>query len=186
MELITPTTILSTAILISIGIIGYFLQDKLKNLAETDDRLEKKVDKVSEKVGSIESRVSRIEGSMRLAPISAASPLRLTPVGEDILEKSGIGAATRQFKNELIADIKKKNPQTAYDVQEMTKKIFQDFKWGEENLKKFKDYSFQSGKWTLADIYEVGAIYFRDIALQELGMSVADLDKSNQKPPAGS
>lgn len=181
MELITPTNILSTAILITLGIIGWLVRDKLNGLVDTDKRLEGKVDKVDEKVGNLVGRISRIEGSMKLSPFGAGSPVRLTPVGEEIIKQSGIGNAADQLKNELMTEIKKKNPQTAYDVQEVTKKVFQEFNWGNDNLKKFKDYSFQSGKWTLVDIFEVGAIYFRDIALRELRFRAEDLDQAPQK-----
>lgn len=177
MELITPTNILSTAVLLSVGIIGYFVKDKLGCLAETDKRLESKMDRMDEKVGALVSRVSRIEGSMKLSPFSAASPVRLTPVGEEILKDSGMKEISSKLKAELLSEIKKKNPKTAYDVQETTKKVFQEFNWGEENLNKFKNYAFQSGKWNLADIFEVGAIAFRDYALEELGLPFADLDK---------
>lgn len=181
MEFITPTNILSTVMLLALGIIGWFMRDKLNGLVETDKRLEGKVDKIDEKVVNLVGRISRIEGSMKLSPFGAGSPVRLTTVGEEILKQSGIGSATDQLKSDLMAEIKKKNPQTAYDVQEVTKKVFQEFNWGDENLKKFKEYSFQSGKWTLADIFEVGAVYFRDIALRELNFKVEDLDQELQK-----
>ncbi|MBI3442294.1 MAG: hypothetical protein HY007_00795 [Candidatus Sungbacteria bacterium] len=184
MEIITSTNILSTVILIALSIIGYFVKDKLKSLAASDDRLEGnynrlegKIDKISEQMGNIAGRVSRIEGSMRLSPLGTHSPVTLTPVGQEILEKSEIGAAADRLKDELMAKIRMENPKTAYDVQEVSKKIFQEFAWSEADLNKFKDFAFQSGKWTLADIYEVGAIHFRDLALKELGMPVDDLDK---------
>ena len=114
---------------------------------------------------------------MKLSPFVSGSPVQLTPAGQEILQKSGIEDAVVQRKADLMAEIKKQKPQTAYDVQEITKKAFQEFQWGEETMKKFKEYSFQSGKWTLADILEVGAIHFRDIAMTELGFPIEDLDK---------
>ena len=177
MELINPTNILSTIVLLALTIIGWLIKDKLNGLVETDKRLEGKVDKLDGKIGSLVSRVSRIEGSMKLSPFVAGSPVQLTPAGQEILQKSGIEDAVVQRKADLMAEIKKQKPQTAYDVQEITKKAFQEFQWGEETMKKFKEYSFQSGKWTLADILEVGAIHFRDIAMTELGFPIEDLDK---------
>lgn len=177
MEWITLTNILSSIILLALGIIGYLLRDKLISLGKTDDRLEGKLDKIDGRVGGLDSRISRIEGSMKLSPFAATSPVQLTLVGQDILQKSGMKIAIDQKRNELIAEIKKQDPKTAYDVQEVTKKVFQDFGWEEGILKNFKDFAFQSGKWTLADIFEVGAIYFRDTALRELGFAIEDLDK---------
>lgn len=177
MDLITPTNILSSAVLVAVAIIGYFMKDKLNGLAETDKRLEGKIDKIDERVGSLISRVSRIEGSMKLSPFAAGSPVQLTTAGQEILQKSGMKVAIDQKQNELLAEIQKQNPKTAYDVQEVTKKTFQEFHWSEVALKGFKEYSFQSGKWTLADILEVGAVYFRDIALKELGFAIEDLDQ---------
>ncbi len=188
MELVTSTNILSTIILLSIGVIGYFLRDKLNSLAGTDKRLEdnlerleekleRKIDIVNGKVDDLGRRVARIEGSIKQVPFGMASPLKLNEFGEEVLRKSEIDVIAARFKNELLAEIRKQNPKTAYDAQEATKKVFQEFNWGEANLNKFKNYAYQSGQWTLAEIFEVGAIWFRDIVLKELRIKIEEPKK---------
>jgi hypothetical protein len=168
-----------------VGLIFWFMRDKFTGLSKNDDRVESKIDKnfswLIKETRTIDSRVSRIEGSLGLALLISKSPLHLSPIGEEILAQSGIKEAADKFKIELLTKIKEANPQNAYDVQEVTRRIFQEFNFGEEYTTKIKNYSFQTGKWNLSDITEVGAIYFRDIALLETGFDYKDLDKT--KPP---
>jgi len=163
------------------ALLFWFFRDKCAAFTETDKRVEGKIDKnftyLIKEVKSIDGRVARIEGHLKLGSLASHSPLRLTSVGIEILEKSGIKDAADQFKDKLLEEIKIEQPATAYDVQEITKTVFQEFDFGEDNVRKFKDYAFQSGKWGLSDILDVGSIYFRDIVLKELGYKVEDLDK---------
>lgn len=145
--------------------------------AQKVEDIDRDIDKdIKPTLRNISDRVSRIEGALKLSPLAASSPLHLTDAGKEILKNSGMGIVANRLKDTLLIEIKKKNPKTAYDIQEVTKDVFSRFNWPEEDLKKFKDYSFQSGKWSLADIFEVGAIYFRDITLKELGYKIEDLE----------
>lgn len=166
----------------------WFIRDKFNTLTNTDKSIEKNIKtigkwtaKIAKWAGRLDKRVGRIEGKLKLSPLTRHSPLRLSDIGKEILEKSGIKEITDQFKNQLLKTIQKENPKTAYDVQEATREVFQDFDFGEDNVKKLKDYAFQSGNWGLSDILEVGAIYFRDIALEEFGFDVKDLNEKLKK-----
>lgn len=159
-------------------------------LVGTDKRLEGKLDKglgelqigitdIVREVTSIDRRVFRIETEFGLGPLGSHSPVRLTEAGKKILAESGIKEAADANKGTLLNSIKNRHPETAYDVQKITRDIFQNIAWSSDVVKKIKEYSFESGQWGLYDILDVGAVYFRDIALREFGYEVADVDASD-------
>lgn len=183
-----------------IGLLFWFMRDKFKSLEKaderietnirgdikdkfdiqekTDNRIEKSVKKITRWAVSIDSRVNRIEDYFGTAPFTSHSPLRLTEIGKEILKQSGIGEMASQFKDQLLQKIREENPETAYDVQEITRQVFRDFDFGSDNVRKLKEYAFQNGKWQLFDILDVGAIYFyRNISLKEFGFNIEGLDK---------
>jgi hypothetical protein len=165
--------------------IGDLLLGKTKEvIIRTDEavkRIDKDFDEVKKDVKSIDRRVARIEGKFELGATAGHSPLRLTKIGQKILQNSSIKEAADKFKDQLLEKIREENPETAYDVQEVTRQVFQDFDFGEDVVKKLKEYAFQNGEWGLSDILDVGAIYFRDIALKELGFKVEDLNKKSKE-----
>jgi hypothetical protein len=165
------------------GALAWFIKDKFSSLSENDKRVEGKLDKnftfLIKETRSIDGRVSRIEGKFGLSLLVGQSPLSLTDTGKEILLKSGIKEAADNFKDTLLEKIKSGNHDTAYDVQENVRRLFQEFDFGKEYVTKIKEYSFQSGKWSLYDILDVGSIYFRDIALSELGLKIEDIDKDD-------
>ncbi len=150
-------------VLVSVCGILIKLGGKLQILQDLKNRFEK----FENKMDGLLERVSRVEGKLESSPTSSSSPVKLTSIGEEILVNSGIKEATDKSKNELSKLVKEKNPKTAYDIQEYCRDVFENFNWSDDDLNKFKKFSFQSGKWKLFDIYEVGAIYFRDILLRD-------------------
>lgn len=164
------------------ALIFWFMRSKFIDLGRSDERIEGKIDKnftyILKETKSIDRRVARIEGHLKLGPIMSSSPIHLTEAGKEILNESGIKEAADTHQIKLIEEVKKKKPETAYDLQEFVRQLFQDYDFGPEYTKKFKNYSFQEGKWGMYDILDVGAIYFRDIALKELGFDYSDLDRT--------
>ena len=97
-----------------------------------------------------------------------------------MLNNSGIKGIVDANKEELLAAIKAEDPKTAYDTQVAVRAMFEDFEFAEESVHKLKDYAFENGKWTLAEILDVGAIYFQDTALKALGFKVEDLNNKKK------
>lgn len=147
------------------------LNDGFKKFIENFEKLEKDI-------SDIGNRVSKIEGKL-FGLATSTSPLRLTPLGIEILQNSGILDIAKTKREELMKQIKEKSPKTAYDVQEITKSLFENLKLNPEEETRLKNYAFQKGI-TLKDILYTGAIYFRDIALEEIGFKIEDLDKTPQ------
>jgi hypothetical protein len=160
--------------LISILLLG----DSRDLIIRTDEavkRIDRDFEEVKRDVKSIDRRVGRIEGHLGLAPIVSRSPLHLTEIGEKILKESGIKQFVEERKEELLKQLKEENYTSAYDVQEWCFKIFDQFSNQPEFQEPFKDYAFQTG-YSFDEIFEVGAIYFRDIALKELGLKIENLN----------
>lgn len=141
------------------------------------DDLKEGFDKIQERITDLISRVSKIEGNL-FGIARPGSPIKLTPLGMEALNDSGILGLISPKKEVIIGKIKSQNPPTAYDVQEITKNIFnvEDLGLSKEEENKLKDYAFKKGM-TLKDVLYAGAVYFRDIALEELGFKVEDLDR---------
>ncbi|MDD5291120.1 MAG: hypothetical protein PHZ04_03315 [Patescibacteria group bacterium] len=134
-------------------------------------------DKANDKLSDIDKRICKIEGKLFGVAIGQ-SPIKLTPLGQEVLQNSGILEILKAQKESLIKKIKESKPQTAYDVQETTKNTFTIEKLGlsEQEANRLKNYAFSKGI-TLAEVMLAGSIYFRDIVLEEMGLKVDDLDK---------
>lgn len=141
------------------------------------DDLKEGFSELRKEIKDLISRVSKIEGNL-FGIARPGSPIKLTPLGMEALNDSGILGLISPKKEILISKIKSQNPATAYDVQEITKNIFnaEGLNLSQEDENKLKDYAFKKGM-TLKDVFYAGAIYFRDIALEELRFKVEDLDK---------
>lgn len=159
-----------------IGIIGYFLKDKVRGLAENDHRLDQKVDGIKEKIDKICDRISNLEGRFGIGYSVSSSPIHLTEKGEELLTASGAKKILDNKENQkkildqILADPK---PKTAYDAQEKTKEVIE--KMVDEDLFiPVKDYVFQKGI-ELEVVLHVSSIYFRDIVLDKLQLTKTDL-----------
>lgn len=149
----------------------------LDDLKEGFKNITDKIEKIGKEVSEVDSRVSKIEGKLFGVAIGA-SPIKLTPLGQEVLQNSGIIEILKPRTQPLINKLKEQKLQTAYDVQlGLVKNIFtvEGLELTKEEENKLKDYAFNKGI-TLNDVLYAAAIYFRDIALQELGFKTEDLD----------
>lgn len=151
----------------------------LDDLKEKIDKIDDSVGRMTDKLGGLGERISKIEGKIFGVAIST-SPISLTPLGQELVQHSGILDMLKPKKDGLIQTVKKKNPQTAYDVQEFVRNLFsaEGLSLTEEELNKLKDHAFSKGVG-LNDILYAASIYFRDVALGELKFKPEDLDSKN-------
>jgi hypothetical protein len=152
-------------------------REKVNRLEE--DMKELKQDMKSMNNDLIECK-TKIEERTKSSPAVYAkseSPISLTDKGEDILKRSGADAFVLQNQQEFVDKVKKKNPQTAYDVQACAKEVIQLIV-DEKRFNKFKDFVFKEGI-DLDPIFLVMGIYLRDIALPLLGFKPEDIDKND-------
>jgi len=104
------------------------------------------------------------------------SPVRLNPNGEDWLVFSGLKNYIDSHKSELIKICEEKRITNPYEVQKHIFKSFDVLSFEpafDDTLKKF---AYERGI-TTSILRRVGAIYFRDICLNEFKMNKEDIDK---------
>jgi hypothetical protein len=148
---------------------------KIDNL---DKMVEKWIDKTDVKISSFSERLAKLEAGIERDRvhnkyIKADSPLNLTDKGKVVLLDSKGKDYIDFYKNELMSDIKRANPKTAYDIQELSKKVIQE-KASNDSFIPIKDYAYKEGE-NLESIIEVMGIYLRDIVLKEWGFEISDI-----------
>lgn len=173
----TLTTIISSGIisaLVSLCII-FFSLGKYKEKVDRNDRnydvLHKDFLEVIKKLATIEGGLERDRATNLY--IKSKSPLSLTETGKALLLDSKGKDFIDAKKQEFLKQIKLKKPKTAYDVQELSKKLIE----GSVELDEFneiKEFAFRKGL-NLEIIIAVLGIYLRDFLLSELDFKVEDI-----------
>jgi len=150
---------------------------KIGEMGKDIDNIKDDIKEIKPDLKDVRERVAKIES--RLSPVtSGASPVSLTDLGKRILEESGIKNFVDERKDDLLTQLKKERTgqlTSAYDIQEWCFKTFDKLSQQPELPKTLKEYAFQKGV-SLSDIFRVGAIYFRDIAIKEFGLKIEDLN----------
>jgi len=165
MEFITPTNILSTAILILIGIIGYFLKEKLGVLG----KLEVKISQITNAIVEIQTLLTgRGYTINQKLVITNSSPMKLTEYGEQMMQESGFYKIAEANKRFLIDLVKNKSPKSNYDIQEFSYQILKELATQNHPVSiPLKNYVFQKGL-VLEIILQAAGIVLRDMVMQEL------------------
>lgn len=145
----------------------------VENIKKDVEIIQPDLKDVREKVSGM---VPQIDKLWQQVFTQSNSPITLNEKGKNLLEKSKIKNLIDKNKQTLCDIIKKKNPQTAYDVQELAKKVIPSIIVDPKNFKDIKNKAFELGVG-VEDILFVGSIYLRDIALKECGFKFEDLDK---------
>lgn len=139
-------------------------------------KIETNVDWLIEGVKELKSETKVDKDNKRLQAFGNASPVRLMPAGEEVLKESGLKEYIDNKTSSLIDSCKPKQETTAYEVQEHIFDLFDNLEFEAEIDKRLKEYAFQKGI-AIETIRRIGAIYFRDICLNNFKMKVEDLDK---------
>lgn len=105
------------------------------------------------------------------------SPVSLTDRGRIVLENSGGKKFVDDKIESLSGKVEEKNPNTAYDIQELSKEVIASMK-DSDDFNIFKDYLFKEGL-SIDDIVEVLSIYLRDKILELKHLQAEDVDKSS-------
>ena len=99
---------------------------------------------------------------------SDKSPLSLTEFGKKLVQESGLDKILEDddVMKQVIEEVKKMEPQTKYDVQEMARSVMDNL----TNYKPFmhiKEYAFENGK-DFQQILRAGAILVRDYYIKNV------------------
>lgn len=142
------------------------------------DEAVKTLTRHNEKIDTLSDRVSKLEGGVERdranSPyVQRKSPLSLTEKGKALLLDSGGKDYVDAHQSGLLDRLRKRRPKTAYDVQEISRDIIHEHS-REDSFNGIKEFAFRQGL-KLNDIIDVMGIYFRDIALKEMKLNVADI-----------
>ncbi len=113
--------------------------------------------------------------------VQSHSPISLTKDGKRLVDVLNIEGIIDVNYEHLSASIDGKKPNNAYDIQELSMEIMQDFLKNmidEEILTSMKKFAYQEGV-SLDALYLAFSIVLRDKILQEKGFTLEDVDKSN-------
>ena len=108
-----------------------------------------------------------------------ASPVNLTERGKQLLTESGLKKYINDNIQNLMEQCQTKEKTNSYETQEFIFNLFDDLILTADIDKKMKDYAYKQGIST--DIVRrTGAIYFRDICLNNFNMKIEDIDNAKK------
>lgn len=180
----TITLILSSGVVsLVVALAAYFrflgiYKEKIDNNEKAIDKVSNKIDKINDKIEVLTSRIASLEGGLdRDRAISdyfkSKSPISLTDKAKAVLLDSGGKDYIDSKKGDFLKEIKSEKPKTAYDIQELAKKVIEK-RTGHDEFNTIKEYAFNNAL-KLDLLLEIFGIYLRDIALSELGFKVEDI-----------
>ena len=107
---------------------------------------------------------------------SAHSPVNLNVTGESWLAESGLKEYLDNHKNEIVKMCECKKETNPYEVQNHIFRIFDTLDFETSLDDKLKQFAFDKGI-SMSVLRRVGAIYFRNLCLENFGMKKEDIDK---------
>ncbi len=150
------------------------LQDSISGNKDAITDLTSYVDK---QIHNKELRIIRIEDFVKLKrPLSTSSPVAITDFGKEMLHESGMNTLLAKYKPELTKIFHAKNlptSPTALDVEEVARDVIDNYpSFKEEDTRSIDKYMFSHIEGRIFDIWEIAAIRFRNMILEDLGMPV--------------
>ncbi len=107
---------------------------------------------------------------------SSHSPVNLNSTGESWLVESGMKEYIDAHKSDFIKICEEKKTTNPYEVQKHIFKVFDITAFDPVFDDKLKKFAFEKGISTNI-LRRVGAIYFRNLCLEDFGMNRDDIDK---------
>ena len=112
-------------------------------------------------------------------PTRAASPMALTPIGREIVEKIKADDIFKQYEAKLVGLVADKKPNNAYDIQKVAIDVakYDMIKLlNEEQLLTVKNEAYMRGL-LVEDIMGIFGIFLRNKILSDKNIPIADVDK---------
>lgn len=166
------------------AIIGWLLKRAITGLEATDQRIEKKVDKIESFSQAAASSIVEIQTlltgrgftvSQRLA-YAPGSPTRLTDYGETLMKDSGFYEILKNNSAFFVDLVKSKNPSTNYDIQELSRKVLKELTDSNNTLiLPLKNYAYNKGL-PLEILINTAGIVLRDEVMKDLSFDDKTLD----------
>lgn len=155
------------AVVLAVGVAWGRLNTSVNKIDSDVRELKSDVKDVRERFAALEGKTSGL--------YQAHSPISLTKDGDQTLTESGLKEYIDQNKQVLIdacdagADMR-----TPYDVQEYVFDFFDSHEFPQEVEDELKTYAYNQGI-KMDVLRRVGAIYLRDLALEQKGFELQDI-----------
>lgn len=104
------------------------------------------------------------------------SPVSLTEIGQKWLSDSGLQQYIDTKRHELLSKCRDKQNTNPYEVQKYIFSFFDNLDLDPQFENRLKEFAFDKGT-TTGVMRRVGAIYLRDMCLQEFGMERSEIDR---------
>jgi hypothetical protein len=153
-----------------------FIGAKLNTLNTLKNDLDKNI---KPDLKDVRERFATLEGKAANL-FQTLSPISLTDKGREYLEASGLKAYINANKTLLMDKCDHTNTMsTPYDVQQTTFALFDELDFPKDIEKQLKNYAYNQGA-TMDALRRVGALYFRDLCLEEHGFKSEDIDSAER------
>lgn len=178
----------SVFVLIAILLLAFIFTFKVGGWKATflhhGERLNK-AERIADSVIAIQTKVDLIYSIVNPnSPTRAASPISLTSVGIDIVNKISANDIFTQHAAKLISMVEAKHPKNAYDIQqvsfEIAKKELINL-LNEEQHRQVKQEAFSRGI-LVEDVLGIFGVLLRNKVLAEKNIPIADVDKHANTP----
>jgi len=172
-------------VLVCILLIVAFLVYKAGAIVTMFGEFKDKNRKIDDKLDSMHSSLSDIKATTNLlyqahlSTIKAASPIKLTPLGQEISDALGVPAIVNAHWDAINSEMVAKNPQNPYDIQSVALAIARncfDRIFSEEERNRAKTIAFNKGM-NLLEIFPVIGIEVRNRVMKERGLPLDEIDK---------
>jgi hypothetical protein len=140
--------------------------------------LETSMDWVKDTMGELKLAIDNINTKA----FASHSPVNLTVAGENWLAESGLKQYLDTNKDELLKVCEEKKTTNPYEVQAHVFKYFDTMIFKDNFEDKLKKFAFEKGL-TMETVRRIGAIYFRNMCLDQFGMKRDDIDKHDPAKP---
>lgn len=146
--------------------------------------------RVFERIGNIKDEIDELKPDVKMIPLikekvdvlwasrytEPGSPMVLTEKGKKILVDSKIENFTTEYYDEILKQVKERNLQNSYQVQEALFEIMRNYKNNDACKSKLENAAFIAGV-DVDTVLLVGAVNVRNKIISELNMKVEDIDK---------
>ena len=174
--LATGEWIALAAVFISIIVPLVILVFRSGGLFERVSNIKDAIDEIRPDVRMIPVVKERVDVLWTLRFVSAGSPKILTEKGKQVLRDSKIEDFTTEYYSDIINQVKERNLQNPYQVQEALIEIVGNYKNKEICKNNFENAAFITCV-DVDSILLVAAINIRDKVFCDLGMKFEDVDK---------
>lgn len=180
---LNSSVIVLLCLLILAFIVIFYVGKWAEKFKHQDDKI-KHIQNLSEKVIIISTKVDLIYQFVnRNSPVANGSPLMLTPIGTDIVQKIGANEIFAKYVEKLKQEVNAQSPKNAYDIQLAAMKTAKEKLLTllvDSELAGVKQEAYIRGI-LVEDVLSVFGILLRDHILREKGIPVSDVDLHEAK-----